>query len=379
MKRFLLVIGFILLASAALAFLQTRGVSPAVKYENHPHFVEIFRVKIENTVGGTIEVSRDEGLHWSPMGQVVRPADKNNPKSFAAAKWIGAGRVAATAVNAIHVKAGEKDKDTAIFSILPSDFIVPDDDYKSYFNASSSIYTNIPAGESLFGGEYAPYVGNLVMLSRPGSAVISLPAGYIPALGDKIFMIADCPADYPREIVFENRAGGKISIKYFSGVEKVIGEVIQPVAGIGRFEGSEYAGPGRIRANHPGVIDVSVSLSGKIGGFQIVPPLHGSFAQKRPQWMIIGPVNVNDPSLEGIAPFFRYFLRPANVQVKPEDEDWMQKMAGRFLVEVKIKDSSKWQAMPIYSLDKTISLPSWANSALEKVSDIRILFPVNPI
>ncbi len=94
------------------------------------------------------------------------------------------------------------------------------------------------------------------------------------------------------------------------------------------------------------------------------------------QWMIIGPTKVSDYSLEGIAPFFRYFLKPANVQIAEDDAAWAKKMAERFLVEVKLKGKSNWQTMPILALDKNRPLPEWAKSALENVEAIKIIFPV---
>ena len=51
-------------------------------------------------------------------------------------------------------------------------------------------------------------------------------------------------------------------------------------------------------------------------------------------------------------------------------------MAERFLVEVKLDGSDAWQPMPIFSIAKNRPLPNWANNALEKVTAIKILFPV---
>jgi hypothetical protein len=160
----------------------------------------------------------------------------------------------------------------------------------------------------------------------------------------------------------------------------MIGEVLRPVVGIGRFEGGTFAGPGRIRANHSGVIDVSAATNGSVGGFQIVPALHGSnmnYVKKMTQWMVIGPVRVDDPSLEGMAPFFRYFIHPSYRSDDLQQANWEKRLLDRFLVQVKYEGEDKWQPMPIYALDRKAPLPGWAGSAFEKVSYFRILFPVD--
>ncbi|MFH1683595.1 MAG: hypothetical protein ABIA67_01800 [Candidatus Margulisiibacteriota bacterium] len=356
-----------------------RGVSPAIQYENPPLFEEVYRIKVENKVGGTIEVSEDKGQNWIPVGKVLYPTQKVSEYGYAAAKWIGAGRVAASAVNAIHVKVGAADEKRSIFSILPKDFLKAPSKYRSFLSPDSSIYTDIPAGESIFGKGFAPFVGNVVMLSTAAQPVMSLPQDYVPKLGDTFYILVDRPIDYPREIVFENRFGGRISISYFTGEEKVIGEVLRPVTGVGRFEGSKFVDPGRIRANHGGVIDISVSPIGSLGGFQIVPALHGQdmgYVQEKTQWMVIGPKNVEDRSLEGMAPFFKFFIQPSYDPNGLDAKDWEESLLSRFLVEVRIKGKNEWYPMPVYSLYRGFPLPGWADSALNKVTHFRILFPM---
>jgi hypothetical protein len=364
-------------ANIACATTLERGVSPAVEKENYPKFEEVYRIKIENKAGGTIEVSEDKGATWVPAGKVLYPTEKVSKTGYAAAQWVEEGRVAAAAVNAIHIKAGAA---RTIFSLLPKEFMMPPRSYRSFLSPDSSIYTDIPAGKSIFGGGYSPFVGNAVMLSSPAKPIVPLSGDYVPRVEDTFYILVDKPTEYPREIVFENRFGGRIFIKYFSGEEKLMGEVLKPVVGIGRFEGSMFTDPGRIRANHAGVIDVSVSPGGGLGGFQIVPALHGQdmrYVKSATQWMVIGPAKAGDPSLEGMAPFFRYFIHPAYRSEDLEGEEWEKKLLSRFLVEVKYEGKDEWKPMPIYSLRRDRPLPGWANSALDKVSHFRILFPID--
>ena len=295
------------------------------------------------------------------------------------------GQVAATAVNAIHIKTtAEADGRGVIFSLLPKEFYDPPRGYRSYFSPDASIYTDIPAGTAIFGGEYAPFVGNKVMVFRTGYAYQQIPPSYIPWPNDRIYLIVEVPADYPKEIDFENRAGGKVVIKYFGGEDKELGTVVFPVRGIGRFEGSKYASAGRIRANHAGVIDVSTSPQGSLGGFQIIPAYHAAnikYAYGAPQWLVVAPVS-GEASLEGTAPLFRSFIKPDFLADDLQKDNWDERLLDRFLVDVKLKDdpTGQWQPMPVQGFEPyylTGGISKKLNNALSNVSDIRILFPID--
>ena len=348
-------------------------------------FKEAYRIKVWNTAGGTVEVSTDCGKNWEPVGKVIAPTSKTNNNSYAAARWVPDGQVAATSVNAVHIKTtAEADGRGVIFSLLPKEFYDPPRGYRSYFSPDASIYTDIPAGTSIFGGEYAPFVGNQVMVHRAGYVYQPIPAGYIPWLGDKIYIVVEVPVDYPKEIDFENWKGGRVTAKYFSGQDKELGTVVFPVKGIGRFEGSKYASAGRIRANHAGVIDVSTSPQGSLGGFQIVPSNHAynlKYTWGTPQWLVVAPVS-GEASLEGTAPLFRAFIKPDYLAGDILKDNWQARLLDRFLVQVKLKDdpSGKWQPMPVCEFPPyylTGGVPKKLNSILSNVAEIRILFPIN--
>lgn len=365
-------------------FLTSFSYAATATIESDIRVREIFRVKINNSVNGSIEVSKDKGINWEPIGLVIYPTEKISSQGFAASKWIESGRVAATAVNAIHIKTGPKDWDKSIFSILPIEFLKPPSKYKSFLSPDSSIYTNLPAGSQIFGGEYSPFVGNEVKITPLGSSLAPMRKGYVPKLNDLIYLIVKQPINYPKEMVFENTFGGKITLKYFNGQEKLVGQVLRPVSGIGRFEGGVYTGSARIRANHPGVIDISVSPMAQMGGFQIVPSEHAAdmaYVKDGTQWMIISPIEVGQPTLEGLAPLFRQFIRPVYDQVSIEAQDWDEYALKRFLVEVKYVGTEKWHPMPVLEINKFYykrTLPPRYNSVLKNVSHIRILFPITP-
>jgi hypothetical protein len=334
-------------------------------------WVEQYRIKISNQAGGSIEVSSDQGKSWDTLGQVTYPINKANESGFTASRWIASGEVAASAVNAIHIKV---DNAQTIFSILPREFLKIPANYNSYLSPDSSIYTDIPAGKGIFGGGWAPFVGNQVY-------IFDQPLGRSPAVNDILTIIVTRPAPWPQYITFENRFGGAITIKYPGEEEQVIGEVLRPVQGVGRFAGSRFVNPGRIRANHPGVIDISTSVGNKVGGFQIIPMSHAESpemggARTATQWMVVGPSSVEGKSPEGTSPLFKYFLKPQYDEADLYVEDWENRLLKRFLVEVKIKGVEGWRPMPIYTLSADEDLPAEANRALEKITHLRILFPV---
>ncbi len=370
--------------AAALVFAQT-AVSQDAKQPDLPR-KEAYRIEILNAADGPIKVSTNEGRTWSTAGKVIYPCNLVNNKAYTASKWAETGAVAATAVNAIHIKAGYNrsvDKGV-VFSLLPKEFVSPPENYNSFLSPNSSIYTDIKAGEGLFGGGYAPFVGDPVFISTSSDPVLKRMAdGYVPSVNDILTIKVMRPVRQPKAIVFENRFGGHIKVIYWNGDSMTIGEVLKPVQGIGRFTGTQFAPAGRIRANHTGVIDISTSGRGRTGGFQIIPANHGMSeemvkARLMTQWMVVGPTSIFERSLEGARPLFSNYLQPSYRKMDLESETWTKDLLSRFLVDVKMKGSDKWVPMPAYSVDPDYSkdLPEWANSALQDVTHVRILFPV---
>lgn len=343
---------------------------------------EILRLRIVNDCGGEIAASKDAGIGWQVLGRVIRYTTQVNPRGYTASKWVPAGRVAATAVNAIHVNVGLNTAEDrgVVFSLLPREFLAPAREYRSFLSPDSSIYTDIPAGEGIFGGGYAPFVGNPLYLEGAGGVLAPMAEGYVPQQGDVIVIVVVRPDPYPLSIEFENREGGQICLRYADGRQELLGYVIRPVRGVGRFEGARYTGIGRIRANHAGVVDISTSPVGFLGAFQIIPVGHSlspemALAWERTQWMIVGPLNESSGLWDGLMPVFYQHLRPDYLPGDLYGEDWESRLLARFLVDV--ETGGGWRPMPVARLapDSSVPLPDWADSALAEVVRVRILFP----
>jgi hypothetical protein len=344
--------------------------------------IEILRIRVVNEYEGEIAVSSDCGWRWEPVGRVLRYTESVNERAYTAAKWVQPGCVAATAVNAIHVNVGlnETDDRGIVFSLLPREFLTPPKDYRSFLSPNSSICTDIPAGSAIFGGGAAPFVGNPVHLEIE-STLVPIMAGYVPRRGDVLVVKVIQPLPYPISVEFENRPGGTVRLQQSDGSETVLGWVIRPVLGIGRFGGSIFTAVGRIRAGHAGVVDVSTSPDGLLGGFQIIPVGHAlspemDSAWRKTQWMIVGPAEKQTELWEGLRPLFCQHVRPAYRADDVTAPDWWQRLLDRFLVDVKSGGIRK--PVPCLHLGSNPAepLPGWANFALAGIDRIRLLFPL---
>ncbi|MHB9134655.1 MAG: hypothetical protein ACYDBB_26585 [Armatimonadota bacterium] len=359
------------------------GPSPEVMACRNCEKTEIYRLRIVNDANGDITGSHDQGKTWEPIGHVVAYSQKVTNQGYTASKWARNSAIAATAVNAIHVRTGYNAKDDKgiVFSILPQEMQTEAGKKLASFTSPDGIYTDIPGGTGIFGGHWAPILGNPMYLEKP-AGLEPMPEGYVPHKGDVFVVCVLEPVDSPMEFVFENRFGGMITMVGWDGARKVIGQVLKPVCGVGRFTGTQYTDIGRLRANHNGVIDISVSPNKTIGGFQIIPREHAMStemvrARTFTQWMVIGPLDARDPSWEGTAPLFLDYMRPSWGENDWDEAGSLDKICDRTLIQVRIKEGS-WQPLPslVFDPDLKKPLPDWANTALQDVTHVRIILPV---
>ena len=349
-----------------------------------------FYIGIENVQDGAIRVYDTGGrpigdLYGAAVeeriaGRVLAPVSNINRKGFTASGWAPVGTVCASSVNAIHVKTAHNANDGrgVIFSLVPVEFATFDPkEYKSYFNQSSTLFTDIIAGEQIFGGNSAPSVGNKLLVSHDGRLESAQPApsDYVPAVGDLLVLEVARVRFNPEYIEFENRFGGLIWMKEYELDAYPIGQVLRPVVGVGRFLGTQYAELGRIRAAHPGVIDISTTPLNSIGGFQIIPRDHAMSPEMgntryKTQWMVVGPLWALDPSWEGVPPLFAEYIYPAYTPLSRE-ADWEDIYLNRFIAKARYSDAEDPAAYD--DLHATSNLD---NYALKNMTHLRIYFPI---
>lgn len=386
MKRILLTLlaFWLFLSSPSRATTAGHGPSPEILAEASAPTIEIARLRIQNIKNGLIEGSRDEGATWTTIGHILQPVIKVNNKGYNASRYGPAGTVVATAVNALHFKAGfdTTQNKGIIWSMAPrAETEAGRNSLQSEVSPQSAAFTDIPGGTGIFGGPFTPFVGNPIFLDNDRNNQLKpLPMPYVPKLGESWIIEIRRPQRYPREIIFENRFGGLITIQYRGEEPRVIGQVLRPVEGVGRFVGSYFSNTGRLRANHNGVIDIATAPRGTVGSFQIVPANHAMspethYIRELTQWMVVGPVSALDPSWEGTGPLYSGFLRPRYDPGDIQDPDPIEGLAGRFYFDVMKQGKTEFEPMPRLWMQANKPLPSWAATALSDVTKIRIVFP----
>jgi len=105
--------------------------------------------------------------------------------------------------------------------------------------------------------------------------------------------------------------------------------------------------------------------------------------------MIVGPVTEvgqsstlphggeeKSPLWEGLTPLFCGYLRPDYLPGDLEAPEWESRLLARFLVDVETGDG--WRPMLPRQLAalSTAALPEWADHALDEITKVRILFPM---
>ena len=291
---------------------------------------ELHRIRLVNRTFGAISVSQDGGKSWLRIGRVLRPLTGKykeiGPKEFTASDWAPICSVAATAVNAIHVKVDQLDPHAAVFSILPKELMPGADRPASYYDALSTMYVDCSVAEKIFGPTWSPTVGTPYFLEHPMTRKLTkAQRGYAPNVGDRLVFIVERKSPTLQKLIFENMFGGRVTAHFDDGTSWIVARVLRPVTGTGRFGGTKYTTPGLLRANHPGVACFSTSPVDELGGFQIVPSEHASdpelfYVRQIPAWLVVGPPGALDAKqrggLEGSWPLFRGTFRPGEWKIQ---------------------------------------------------------------
>ncbi|MBR1486882.1 MAG: hypothetical protein IJ597_06470 [Synergistaceae bacterium] len=319
-------------------------------------FIEIKIPCIENS---EVKATLPEGEEIS-LGRVLMTPSKTNYPAYTASKWGENSSVCATAVNAIHILLNVENDRGRIISLVPSVTIAPAAGRGSFFSIECE------AGTGIFGG-LAPLTGSKVFIERDG---VEIPLTDVPKSSDVLIIRTKLPESQEIFMVdIENRPGGRVIAHGSDGV-KVIARVIHSVGGVGRFEGTKFQSVGRIRASHSGVIDVSTSKRGLIGGIQIMPLKHALTSKeminawKLTQWMIISPLP-NAKDLEGQRPLFKESFVPGT-QLNDKLPDLFSQYGRKSLILCR-KNGGEWERLPEFS--------GRVDDALKDITHLRLYFP----
>ena len=309
----------------------------------------LYTLRIPFEVGAQSEVRFPDG-RVLPMGKVrVLPWKSKHP-GFTASRYGVGGEVVATAANAHHFLIDVEDGRGRTLSLIPTATFV------ATAGLGSCIVVEGTGGIGLW-GRYAPTVGSPVfVVNRIGSRIrFRSPDLLKVATGLEVDVHAPPAAvDY---LQIENRVGGRAWYHDGTG-DHLFGVVDRPVTGTGRFSGTLYQAAGFVRANHLGVLCVSTTPVGDIGGFQIVPRNHTfnpelQKTQRMSQWLILRGPDYED--LTGKFPFFSGAVRPGDREDPRSHQGWVFCRYGE----------TPWMPLPVVS-DKT-------EDGLGGVTEFRIL------
>lgn len=320
-----------------------------------------YSIFIPCTVGNHAFIRYADGTKIS-VGEVKDIPKSTRWPSYTASKWGNTGTVCASAVNAVHILYALEGGRGRTFSIIPSETIAP------AAGSGNAFVIDDPAGTAIFGA-FAPAVGSKVSIMDQNGRVKPFDITSF-ANGNCYLVIHATPETSVFIMDIENRPGGRVIIWDSSGAS-IIARVVRPLGGVGRFAGTLFQEKGRIRANHTGVIDISTSPYGRIGGFQIIPLIHAfspemSNSWKLTQWMIVAPLRGKGAKfLAGKAPLFSGNLVPGPHKGEQLRSIW--NTYGRKPLVLCRLDGGKWMELPTVS--------GRDDSALKKITHIRIYFP----
>ncbi|PIE54121.1 MAG: hypothetical protein CSA35_07560 [Dethiosulfovibrio peptidovorans] len=319
----------------------------------------------------TIEIPVQEGAQVTahmdgrtiPLGTVESIPTSSRHPSYTASAWGTPGHCCASAVNALHFLVSVENKKGRTISVIPSDTIAP------AATPGTAVVIRGKGGLGLF-GTWAPPVGTPVMIRSLNGFQEILGPSRLPVRGDTMVLAVNVPSP-PIMVDIENRPSGQVTLWTARG-PRIIAHVVRPVRGTGRFGGTLYQSVGRMRANHPGVIDISTSRYGHIGGFQIVPLQHGKSPEmasmwSMTQWMILAPES--DTPLAGHWPLFSEAMIPGPTQPQDESARGLSLWAryGRRSLVLCRMDSGPWQWLP--------QVEGRNDLGLQSITHLRIYFP----
>ena len=318
---------------------------------------EIFRLEIPAEFGAQACAVRPDGSVWN-LGRVLRMPSETRYPAYTASAWAEPGTVAATAVNAIHLTLSVENGKGRIISLLPAETVAP------AAGAAAAFVIDCPAGTALFGG-WAPLVGSPARLRRADGTYRPLTG--VPEKGEVLEISVTEDPDSPYMIDFENKTGGAVRA-YWNGGSRIIARVVHPVAGSGRFSGTKDQRRSALRANHCGVICVSTSDFGSIGGFQIIPYEHAFSKEMRSawdktQWMIVR--STDGEKMTARPPLFRGLFTPG-AQALEKLWDFWSTYGRRSLILCRI-DGGEWQRFDAVS--------GRNDHVFDHITDLRIYAP----
>lgn len=323
---------------------------------------QLFEIRVPLSIDATVTAVQPNGQS-SDIGTVIALPTTTRWPSYTASAWGNPGEVCASAVNAIHMLVSVEKGRGRTLSIIPQETIAP------AAGAGASVVISTKAGTGIFGAWAPPVGSDVFVLQGENDRSEKLSATNLPHLGNTL-VIRAFENNMPYMVEIENRPGGRIT-EWDKNECKVIGRVIRPVRGVGRFAGTKFQKTGELRANHPGVIDYSTSPIDKIGGFQIIPWDHALTSKEMQnvweltQWMVAAPIN-GQLKMGGTFPLFSKGLVPGTSGTEKLWNIWAT--YGRKSPLLVRLNGGPWQQIPVAEGKN--------DNAFIQVTHLRIYYPI---
>lgn len=274
---------------------------------------ELYRIRVENSQNGLVQVSLDGGDSYYATGLVIHPANRSS-QGFMASGYINGGCVCATASHAIRVKISPKEKynddfkNVKIFSLVAKEFWTDPKGFGGYSAPNSGMLTDIHTAMGIF-SNFAPFPDSVVYEEIKGK-IFPIESDHEVKEGNVYVFIANRPETEDTWAEFENIPGGKVTVN-----NTELTNVFKAFQACGRYDGTTFNSPGQINTAHGGVLTIATSRLFSYntkegdkpetrGGFMIQPVHHAMRqGENKPQVMTIG----KDPAKteqEGSAPLY---------------------------------------------------------------------------
>lgn len=308
----------------------------------------LFTIRLPLAVGEQALVIAPDGGQLE-MGKMRTLPIKSKYPGFTASRYGEGAQVIAAAANAHHIQLAVEDGKGRTLSLLPTETYVASSGMGSSF---------IVEGAGGFGlwGEFSPVVGSSVYIVYPNKNRVPLVDFTMMEGAEAVEIDVHAPQESVEYIEIENQQGGSAWYRDTAGRDHPFAIVENGVRGTGRFSGTMYQGLSMVRANHPGVICISTTPRGDIGGFQIIPVTHTyskemQSARHMGQYLVLRGLDFED--LTGRFPFFKGAVRPG-------DERNTTSNVGKVLCKVQ----GAWYPFPRMS--------EWTEESLLHIEAIRI-------
>ncbi|MCB1219841.1 MAG: hypothetical protein H7A35_09680 [Planctomycetales bacterium] len=287
-----------------------------------------YSLVIDNRRGGIIRIVDPPAtfLFNRPgvdLGTVVQPVRRLRTDIPVASLPAPPNVVCYSGSDAIHIKGwnSESYESSAVFSIMPSD-------NERYLSAEAAaqwdslpgnfLLTDIPAGQSIFGGAYPLIVGNPVNVYRGQNILDFSPLYPDIEVGDRIVVGVYVPADWPDDLRISNSEGGAVEFNLAGQTINLAGCIVPqgdvrpgslpgpyPPAGIAATDSTSFAigVPGGDGREYFGV---NAQGYGTAAGMQLVSSTELALPWQPPLFMgYLYPFNPLDPPAKLPLPVIR--------------------------------------------------------------------------